>query len=55
MLLDQILSYSIHGKIKKSHTKALNLKILGQRGMKIFELPDRSCFVLLWAKHDIDF
>ena len=33
MLLYQILSYTIHGKIQKSHAVTINLKYLSQRGM----------------------
>ena len=29
MLLDQILTYTIHGKIKKNQTKIINLKYQG--------------------------
>ena len=33
MLLYQILAYTIHGKIQKSHTKKIKLKYQLQRGM----------------------
>ena len=31
----QILAFTAHGKIQKSHTKTINLNYLGQRGMDI--------------------
>ena len=34
MLLYQTLSFTIHGKIQKSHTKTINLKYQLQTGMK---------------------
>ena len=34
MLLYQMLLYTKHGKIQKSHSKTLNLKYLDQHGMK---------------------
>ena len=34
MLFYQILVYTIHGKLLKSHTKTINIKYQLQRGMK---------------------
>ena len=34
MLLYQILAFTIHGKISRSHTKIINLKHQLQHGMK---------------------
>ena len=34
MLPSQILTFAVHGKIYESDTKIINLKYLGQRGMK---------------------
>ena len=41
MLLYQTLAFIINGKIKKSHTKIINLKYEVRHGQE-FELPDGS-------------
>ena len=40
MLLYQIIAFTIHGKIKKSQTKIINLKYQIQNGMSLNHLVD---------------
>ena len=53
MLLYQILAYTIHEKILKSHAKTINLKYQLQRGMKTLDyLMDHilyQIFKYIWS------
>ena len=45
MLLFQILTYTIHGKIKKNYKKSNKFNISALIWNKDFELPDGSYFL----------